>query len=666
MIDRNLLAKISEDRALASSVIFGHRHQQGDAALHVEIMDLWGCMDELVLIEAFRDAGKTTKAEEAVILEGCFGNFPYGLILGETYTKGCQRLEAIGYECKRNTKLHRLFGGEVLARKPTENRLWFKSGALLEAGGWEQELQSFKYHESRPSFCWLDDIENRERVRDSATVTENVQKFYLELLPALSKVFRRIRFTQTRRAEDCMVTRFARSSEWVYRGFPICDRDPDDPFARSNWPSKYPMEWIRAEMRKFAAEGMRQEFKQAYMLQVVNMEAKPFKEDQLGAMDFSPYFWAPKFTIYDPARTSDAEQSDRTGSVTVSRVGTKILIHESKGAFWKPSEFVEALFASAERNDPVKIGVEKNSLDDWIMQPLRLKMIERGFSLPVVALQAPQDRSKEQFILGLQPFAEAGDIVLVGGKSAHPQLVAEWANFPSGPRDILNALAYSLRMFSGQRVYPDFGVANLGDAPNPSLGETIHVAFHASTAETVFVALLRDGRRLSVAADGSAWGPDAVKTLAFELRATFPKASFQVWVAPEVHDQWQRIPLVASLRDARLAPGRGEYLAKARGSLADRISRVWRDKRLLVVDKKAKLTVNALAAGYVMPVLRGGRVGDDPEAGVSRLIGEALETVVAMLDRSAENEQGLPAGANVGHTAQGTPYITSHPGLRRR
>jgi hypothetical protein len=205
-------------------------------------------------------------------------------------------------------KLHRVFGGPVLGRKSIENKVFFKSGAMIEAVGWEQELQSFKQHEHRPDFAWLDDIENQERVRDAAAVQANMRKFWLEFVPAMDKSRRRVRFTQTRRAEDCMVTRFAASAEWLYRGWPICSGDLDDPAARSNWPARYPMEWIRDERDRFQADGMLQEFKQAYLLQVTDPGTKPFKEDMLGARDVSPWHWMPKYAIYDPARTSRPEE----------------------------------------------------------------------------------------------------------------------------------------------------------------------------------------------------------------------------------------------------------------------------------------------------------------------------------------------------------------------
>lgn len=666
-MDLNLLAKISEDRALGSAMLFAHRHPQESPRAHTEIVDLWRCSNEFVVIEAAREFAKSTLAEEFLTMEGCFGNFNYCLLIGETYMKACQRLAAIDYECRTNVKLHRLFGGKVLARKSIENKVFFKSGALIEALGWEQELQSFKNEAHRPDRAYLDDPENLERVRDVAAVNASMRKLYLELIPAMDKIRRKIRLTQTRRAEDCMVTRLSANAEWLYRAYRVCDGDVDDPLTRSNWPARYPMAWIRKERDSYRAAGMLREFNQSYLLQATNYEAKPFKEEMLGAVEVSPWQWEPRYAIYDPSRSTNRERtaehgkSDQYGKVVVSKQGSKILVHESIGAYWQPNEMIEDLFLTNRQHAPAKIAIEKNSLDDWLLQPIRLAILARGEPLPLQALTAPQDRSKEDFILGLQPFAEAREIVLVGGKVAHPQLVAEWCNFPAGQRNIMNALAYSLRMFSGQPIYSDFGPANIGEAPAVRRGETVYVAFHADASETVCVALLRDGRRLMVAADWVGLGADAVKTLVFELRATFPLADFSVWAPADIHDQWQRIPLIPALRAERVAVYRGEHLNVARGCLAERIRNEWRNKKLLTVDRAAQLTLNALASGYAHQVERGGRVAGEPERGTSRLIGEAIECMVAVLDKTLDGADGLPKGANIGVTPGGASYVTSFP-----
>ena len=668
-MSEGVLARLSEDRAFASVVLFGHRHPQAESEMHVEMMDMMASADEFIVLEAFREAGKTTKAEEHICLAGCFGTFRYGLLLGETYEKACERLASIAHELQTNEVMAKVFGGSLVGRRAIENKVWFRGGALLQAWGWDQELQSFKYGQYRPDFAFLDDVENLERVRDRAAVEGSMRKLYHDLIPAMDKERRKIVVSQTRRAEDCMVTRLAANEDWLYRGWPICNGDPEDERTVATWPARYPMEWVRAEQRRFERAGMSGAFLQAYMLQAVNPESKPFREEMLVEWEYTPWAWMPKYVIYDPSRTTrerrtkEFDRSDRCGKVVVSKLGSKIVVHESGGEYWKPDAVLEDMFATQLRHAPVKMAVEKNSLDEWLLQPIRLAMLRRGEVLPLVALQAPQDRSKEEFILGLQPFAAAKEIVLVGGRSAHAQLVAEFSNFPSGPRDVLNALAYSLRLFGGYVVYADFSGNNIGDAPNVNRGEDVFVAWNASASEVVALAVQRDGRRLCVSKDWSGTGAisDVVKTIAFEVRSSYPLASLQHWVPAETFDQWQRIALVPALRAERFVPLRGEHVAAARGALAERIRTKWHDKQLLIVDRDARLCLNALAAGYAYPVEKGGRQAAEPESGVSRLVAEALECMIARLDRQEDVSSGIPKGANVAYSPGGAAYVTSHP-----
>lgn len=650
--DLNLLKKFSDDRALASAVLFSHRHPQESSPAHVDVMDLWRSADEFVLIEGYREFGKSTLSEEFLCLEGCFRNFRYTLLIGETYAKACQRLEAIAREATDNKRLHTTFGGKVLGRKPIENKVWFIEG-LIEAVGWEQELQSFKYLDSRPDRAYLDDPENLERVRDTAAVDASMRKLYLELIPAMDKTNRKVRITQTRRAEDCMVTRLAGNAEWVYRGYPICSGSIDDPETVSNWPARYPMEWIRNERNAYREAGMLAEFMQSYMLQATDPATKPFGDEHIRAVDVAPWQWSPKYAIYDPARKAD-KKADEYGKVVVSRMGSRILVHESSGTHWMPDAMIADLFLTQDRYRPAAIGIEKNSLDEWLLQPVRLEMMKRGTSLPLKPLQAPQDRNKLSFIMGLQPFFHAGDIVLVGGKLAHPQLVAEILNFPRGTLNILNALAYSLRMFAGQPIYEEFSHANIGEAPDSR--DTVYLGFTATPTETVAVAAMVNGRVLQVAADFSASGSpqEAVKILAPQLRAVFPNNAFQVWVPADIHDQAQRTPLVAALRAAGITAFRGDYSQVSRGTLSDRIRTVHRQhQRCLMIDPRAQMTANALAAGYCRPN------GGEPEAGLSRLAAEALECLGATLDKSLGNDTF--DGAHIATNPQGARFMTALP-----
>jgi hypothetical protein len=656
------LKVISEDRALASAMVFPHRHPQASPPFHVEIMDLWRANDEFVLIEAFREGAKSTLSEEFLLLEACFGNFGYCIIFGETYTKARQRLEAIKFEALKNMKLAALFGKlRVAGNVWSENQIELMNGVMIEAHGWEEEIRGFKWHDLRPDRAYLDDIENKERVKDSAAVKKNINKLYLELMPAMDKEKGKIRVTGTPLAEDCMVSRLRANPDWTSRKYPICNGDIDDPATVATWPERYPMEWIRKKRDQAERAGELRGFLQEYMLMAIGSQDKPFIEDHIHEIAIDPAPWLPKTLVVDPARTANVGSSDRTGRVVLSRLATRIYVHESSGEYWKPSEVIADAFDTSRRFDAATVAIEKNSLDEWLLQPMRAEMLRRGESLPLKAIQAPQDRSKEQFILGLQPFFLAGDIVLVGGRGRHQQLVAEILNFPSGKRDILNALAYAQRVFSGAIVYEDFGTWNLTSEYEPSARDALALCFNASGSETVAVLVSVEGERLVAVADwiSPVTPAQAVPDIVKLTRASFPRARVTAWLPADAMDQQERMPILSALRAAGMHPMRGAYPSMARGALSPLIRTELKGRRLLLVDSQAKHTMNALAGGYNFGIAKNGQQNTEPERGPYRTLMEAFECAAYVICANTGNS--LPDELHRGTNPYGTAYFTTLP-----
>lgn len=660
-----MLKAISEDRALASAILYPHRHPQASPPFHVEILDAWSAQDEFVLIEAFREGAKSTLSEEGILTEACFGNFGYCILLGETYTKACQRLEAIKHEALKNTKLHSLFGRlKAPGRLWNENQFELMNGVMIEAHGWEEELRGFKWHDLRPDRAYLDDIENKTMVKDAASVKATMNKFWMELVPAMDKVKGKIRVTGTPLAEDCMISRMREDKSFVALRFPICNGDIDDPRTEATWPDRYPMEWVRQRRDQMEHAGQLRGFMQEYMLMAIGSQDKPFDTDCLVEAAFDPAPWLPKTLIVDPARTADVKKSDRTGRVVTSRLGSRIYVHASSGEYWKPDQIIEDAFATSHRFNEAAVAMEKNSLDEWLMQPMRAEMLRRGKTLALRPLQAPQDMDKGQFIMGMQPFFEARDVVLVGGKSAHAQLVAEIQNFPSGKRDILNALAYVLRVYAGTPVYEDVGPWNFVQDYEPPQGAQLALAFNASATETTATLVAVEGERQVVVADWASPVPpmEAVPDVLAVIRAVYPGRRLSVWVTADVFDQKDRMPLMAALRAHNLQVHRGAYASAARGCLSPLIRTEARGRRLLLVTENAMHTGNALAGGYQFPIGRDLRQAAEPERGAHRTLVEGLESLTFSISQS--NTEALPENAQMRTNPQGVSYMTSLPRSR--
>lgn len=657
-----ILRQISEDRALAARMCFPHRHSQESPDFHVELVDMMRTADEFVVLEVFREGGKTTISEEFVTMEALFGNFQYQLIVGETFTKACQRLDSIKGEIVGNQLLKTLFG----AQKGDPWNEWFirmKNGAVIQAVGWDQEHRGYLINGRRPDRVLLDDIENKTLVRDSAMVQEQMRRFWGELVPAMDKVTRRIRVNGTPLADDCMITRFKADPSFIVGRFPICDVSPDDldnPQAKSIWPSRYSMEWIRNERDRFARNGMLAQFNQEYMLVSAQTQGKPFREEQLRFEAIEPWGWMPKKVIMDPARTTDVKKSDQTGAVVVSKQATRIYVHESRAEYWKPDQIIGGCFDMSARHGDAEVCVEKNSLDQWLLQPMRAEMIRRGQSLPLRPMLAPQVTSKDGFILGLQPFMEAGEIIFIGGREAHAVLIGQILNFPSGRKDVINALAYAPRVFGGNPVYEDFGIQNIESGLEPQRGAPLILGVHAE-GDTIAACLVAiHGQAMVVLCDWISQlnAPDALSDISRLVRAGWPGHRVSAIVPADLFDQQLRNPVVRALKAQQLAVHRGAYAGQARGNLQPLIRTEMRGRRMLCVDREATHTCQSLAGGYCYAVGAGPNNGS-PEVGGYRLMAEALECLAATL--LTANRDALPEGVNMAVNPQGVEYMTALP-----
>ena len=663
--NKALLEAFSRDRALAAATIFRHRHTNETPDFHVEMHDAWRSADEFVLIEAFRGAGKSTTAEEFIALEACFENFGYLILGGETYTKACQRLESIKYELSTNMKIYNLFG-DVRGKK-TAGQVWnegmieLANGVVIQAFGWEQEVRGWKHHDRRPDRCYLDDIENEERVREMASVDASIRKLYKQILPAMDKTRRKIRVTGTPLADDCLINRLRGRADWTKFFFPICNGDIDDERTESIWPDRFPMEWVRQERDRMAEGGMLADFMQEYMLIAAQTVGKPFKEEYLVFEDVAPPVFMRRKGLLDPARTTDTKNAE-TGHCVVGQLGSRFYVFESGGDSWQPSEQVDWMFTTSAENDDCAIGVEADGLNDWLMEPVRKESIKRGNALDVRPIFAPKDRDKVSFITGLQPFFKSGSIVFVGGRQKHGKLIQQILNFPAGKRDVINSLAFIQKVFAGAPVYPEFSPTNVLHDTVAGRNDRLALAVNADSRETVAALISVSGVSKIVMNDwATAMNPaDALQDIVALVRMLYPGKEIQAFVPAEVWDQQERQPLLPALRNLALKPYRGGYASQCRGILGLDMRTEWKGRRMFCVDRRATYTMNALVGDYATAYGRDGRQEGAPEPGTSRLIMEAIECLASSLS-SVQNANALPANMPRGITKGGTEYLTAMP-----
>src|SRR5258708_8648136 len=77
-----LLSEFYYNRRLAHEVMFKHRHAIRTPEFHHEIQDIYHSKHPQVVIEGFRDAAKSTVAEEAIVLAALFEEFGNSRVIG--------------------------------------------------------------------------------------------------------------------------------------------------------------------------------------------------------------------------------------------------------------------------------------------------------------------------------------------------------------------------------------------------------------------------------------------------------------------------------------------------------------------------------------------------------------------------------------------------------
>jgi len=571
--------------------LFPHRHTDRTPHFHDEtIHTIHDLTIPEVLLVTFRGGAKSTLCEEALCILALSEAFTNGIIIGESEGRAAERLTAIKHEIDTNERLHYFFG-EQHGAVWGETRALLKNGVYLQAYGRGQSLRGIKFRDARPSFAFLDDIEDEISTKDSAAVDKTMRWVMGVLKPAMDKKHRVIRMAGTKQAPDTVVGRLQKDSQFKVVNVPVWHYSKSGKL-RSSWPERFPLDDMLATKDEYERMGMAREFAQEYLCESDTEGTKAFDNTNLPVDPLLKHTFQPTIAIIDPARTTRASSS-LTGTAVFSWQSSKLVIWEAEGQLWRPSDIIDHIFELHDKYNLTFIGVEKDGLEEFIMQPLRTEMARRATYLPIVAIKAP--RGKLDFIRALQPYLTAGEIVLA---QECPALQTQLRNFPSGKIDTLNALAYALRMHPGEPIYTQFSPTTHLDISQgrPSIPNYAPIIFclSSTSTETAGAALTTIRRRVHVLSDivvQGAPGSAAPEVLDFLRLGTGRNGA--VIIPKQHYEKYEAIGLRASLMAANAKPGRGGDPAKGRAELQQRMEA----DRFRVSDT-ATWTLRALTGGF--------------------------------------------------------------------
>jgi hypothetical protein len=645
-----LVLDLQRNRVLANALLFKHRHTDEDAPFHPRMVHALTSSLPRVLIKAFRGSAKSTTAEEVMITGSVFKDYQYGLVVGNTYEAACMRLASIKRELAYNERLLTMFGA-MEGSKWGEDVLVLENGVRVQALGRNQSARGLKesVRNMRPDFVLLDDLEDVDDVKSPESREKNWRWLTRELIPALDPKAR-LRAVGTPLHDDSVIERLAASQDWRTLTIPLYTLGAGDEVV-SAWPSRFPQAAILDLRDRFERDGDLAGFSQEYLCKPLDHIAKTFKEGDILVNPGTSTF-APRTVIVDPARTTKATSS-RTGYVVTSWVGSKLIVHDALGAFHSPSEQVAKIFELNDSHHPMTVAVEADGLEEWLMQPLRVGMTQRGSTLPLQAIRAPRD--KKQFIAGLEPFFRAHEVEFA---SPLPDLKAELMAFPYGKLDIINALAYAVRLRPGAPVYPNFSQQHVKHfLPGPRAH--LWLALNGSAGMLVSVLIALEDGGIHILNDWVREGPmdNCLQMVEMDLNS-LPTYSTrpQIMLPYERALATDHAGIGNALRRNRLGFREGKRLVESLESLTDPLRTTMAQRPMFTVSPEATWSLNALAGGYARDVTGRDVLVMRPQDNIHATVAQATEVLAATLDPrrmfelDGDNAQGMTIGSS------GRPY----------
>jgi hypothetical protein len=648
--DASLLADvIAVDPHWAHEEFFARRHEDATPGFHSALIAaLWDAADRMVIL-SFRGSGKSTLSEEAVTLWACLERFRNCLLIGSSEARAAERLAAISNELKTNEELRHVFG-DLVAEPWTQTKLVLKSGLAVQAMGRDQDIRGIKHLDWRPDLVVVDDFEDKDNVQSPEGRRRTLRWFLAELLPACDPK-RRVRVLATPMDQESVPMLLVRTPRpgWPSHTFPI-ERIDADGIRSPAWPGRYPLTWIDQEQGDYIALGEADVWAREYMCEAVAEGSRTFRPEMIRVAP-QEYTFQARFGMIDPARTV-RRTSSLTGWAVWSWERHRLVVWEAGAAALMPDEIVDLCFRLANDHQLVELGVEEDGLNEWLLQPIRQRMITEG-SIPYRGIRAP--RGKIDFIKGLQPFFASGEVIFAKEMlDLRDQLLA----FPTGHIDAANALAYSLQLRPGRLIYEDWRAA-AHVRPQMLRPGPVYVAANATRTMLSGVLVQLEEGRLRVLADWLFEG-DPGETVENLLRAASMRAGrgLIAVLGPEHSNEWNNVGLVQALRSFSVEVRTGGPLDPGRSFIRRELARTHQGEPAFQVGEDAQWTLRAFSGGYCREFVRGEPSGE-ARPGRYRVLMEGLESMASLVAWGLDEAE---EAVNWAYDQQGRRYRSALPG----
>jgi len=428
-------------------------------SLHNEIIQALDSKYQKIAIAAPRGLGKTTMVKILCAHGILFRDYEFILYVSRSETLATLQTENLKRELLTNREIRKVFGNIKIDDQFEEmdetfsKHSWVAFGnTLVMPRGAGQQVRGLIYKNFRPQLIIVDDLEDREELKNPENRKKNKEWFNADLIKCVDRYSDkwRIIYIDTLKHYEALLEEHLNDPTWYHVRLDLCDDE---------YNSRVP-ELISTEELKQEAEIARKN----NLLDIFYMEYRNIpiaKENQNFRPEYFQYYdhttlEIGKFetlVIVDPAKTAQIHSADSAiVGVAVDYASGKIYFVDCVSGKMYPDQIYDEMFAMRRRLKAHAVGIEVTGLEEFVKQPILNEMLKRGpwDSFEPIWLKArggdPEgEKGKIKRIGALVPYYRQGYIF--HNKLVCAKLEGQLLSHPrSGLVDVADAFAYTIEM----------------------------------------------------------------------------------------------------------------------------------------------------------------------------------------------------------------------------
>jgi len=450
-------------RAMAKTFFPRRFNKEFTKAVHDPILHRIDNDSNKVCVAAPRGWGKTSIVALALMARYIlFRLCGFIVYINKSETAAVMQTDNLKRELVTNQIIKHFFGnvktksaaGEM--EEQFSRKAWVGYDTLVLPRGAGQQVRGVIFKDDRPGLIVVDDLEDKDKLLNDELRKQDRTWFFADVMEAVPQIHMnwKVVYIDTLKHEDALLQYLLNAPDWDSIRLESCDDNFD-----SVAPEFVSNEIIAAKWKSAVDAGQEDTFYQEQRNLPISKKSASFKSEYFRYYNLTPdqsvredkdlgIFDADvqanseieNVTICDPAKTVNLKSADSAiVNVGIDYACRRLLLRDIVSDKLYPDELYSELFAMADRSGSKVIGVEVTSLNEFIKQPIKNMMFDRGTFYELVWLNARGGMKKE----------ESFQCALM------KKLEGQLKMFPrSALWDIMDCLAYIIEMLElGERYF---------------------------------------------------------------------------------------------------------------------------------------------------------------------------------------------------------------------